>query len=152
MSRWESCARATNPMPSCICWPARAGGKGAAAAMNDERSMQALAAGVKTLRSGPRRALEVFRLATEDDAEMADAWLGRIAAGERSLMTLAALAGCAHRVGADQRAPRLNPTDLRAFFDVEYVGVHIVDEISAKLAYASALIDHREFTKASGQL
>ena len=54
--------------------------------------MQALAAAVKALPADRAKARKVFVIATEDDPAMADGWLGRVAAGDRSLATLGRLA------------------------------------------------------------
>jgi type VII secretion ATPase EccA len=113
-----------------------------------ERSAQALAAAVKALPTDPAKARKVFVIATEDDPESADGWLGRVAAGDRSLTTLANLAGNAHVLGQDLRAFGLAPHQLSAAFDIEYVRFTIIDEHTARLAYAAALIDESEFDRA----
>jgi hypothetical protein len=64
-----------------------------------ERSSQALAAAVKALPTDPAKARKVFVIATDDDPDSADGWLGRVAAGDRSLTTLAKLAGRAPTLG-----------------------------------------------------
>jgi type VII secretion ATPase EccA len=117
-----------------------------------DRGMEALSAAVKALPNAPQRALQVFRLATDDDPDMADAWLGRVAAGDRTLSTLATLSAVARRIGTDLRALRVTPQELGASFDVEYVKVGIIDEMSAKLAYAAALIDAGNYEQASARL
>jgi type VII secretion ATPase EccA len=113
-----------------------------------ERSAQALAAAVKALPTDPAKARKVFVIATEDDPESADGWLGRVAAGDRSLTTLANLAGNAQVLGQDLRAFGLAPQQLSAAFDIEYVRFTIIDEHTARLAYAAALIDESEFDRA----
>jgi type VII secretion ATPase EccA len=120
-----------------------------------ERSSQALAAAVKALPTDPAKAGKVFVIATEDDPESADGWLGRVAAGDRSLTTLANLAGHAPLLGQDLRALGVAPQQLSAAFEIEYVRFTILDEHTARLAYAAALIDEREFDRAAevlGQL
>jgi type VII secretion ATPase EccA len=113
-----------------------------------ERSTQALAAAVKALPTDPAKARKVFVIATEDDPESADGWLGRVAAGDRSLTTLANLAGHAAVLGQDLRALGVAPHQLSAAFDIEYVRFTIIDEHTARLAYAAALIDESEFDRA----
>jgi ESX secretion system protein EccA len=113
-----------------------------------ERSAQALAAAVKALPTDPAKARKVFVIATEDDPESADGWLGRVAAGDRSLTTLANLASNAQVLGQDLRAFGLAPHQLSAAFDIEYVRFTIIDEHTARLAYAAALIDESEFDRA----
>jgi type VII secretion ATPase EccA len=113
-----------------------------------ERSTQALAAAVKALPTDPAKARKVFVIATEDDPGSADGWLGRVAAGDRSLTTLANLAGNAQVLGQDLRALGVAPHQLSAAFDIEYVRFTIIDEHTARLAYAAALIDESEFDRA----
>ncbi len=120
--------------------------------MSGDTARQALAAGAKTLTQQPRRALEVFRVATDTDPLMADAWLGRIAAGDTTLATLKALADSAGRVGADLRALGLTPDGLRAAFDIEYVRLPITDPTSARLAYGAALINEGHWGDADAVL
>lgn len=48
----------------------------------------ALAAAVKALPVDRAKARKVFVIATKDDPDMADGWLGRVAAEDRSLATL----------------------------------------------------------------
>jgi type VII secretion ATPase EccA len=113
-----------------------------------ERSTQALAAAIKALPTDPAKARKVFVIATDDDPGSADGWLGRVAAGDRSLTTLANLAGHAAVLGQDLRALGVSPHQLSASFDSEYVRFTIIDEHTARLAYAAALIDEGEFDRA----
>jgi type VII secretion ATPase EccA len=117
-----------------------------------ERSSQALAAAFKALPTDPVKARKVFMIATDDDPESADGWLGRVAAGDRSLTTLANLAGHAPLLGQDLRALGVAPHQLSAAFEIEYVRFTILDEHTARLAYAAALIDESEFDRAVGVL
>lgn len=114
-----------------------------------ERSIQALAAAVKALPTDPAKAGKVFNIATEEDPRSADGWLGRVAAGDSSLTTLANLAGHAALLGQDLRALGVAPHQLAATFEIEYVRFTIIDEHSARLAYAAALIDQRDFDRAA---
>lgn len=118
------------------------------------RSTEALRAGMKTLRSNPRRALEVFKLATDDDPGMADAWLGRMAAGDRSAGTVARLAAARDRLGSDLRIAGSGTTlaDLDVTFDVEYLRWRIQDSTTAELAYIAALLADQKFAEAHTRL
>ncbi len=95
--------------------------------MIDERSLQALRAAMKVLHSSPDRAAQVFVLATGDNPELADAWLGRYATGERSVQVLERLASHADRLGEGLRRIQHRPADLGAHFDIDYVRMPIVD-------------------------
>jgi len=106
----------------------------------DDRSLQALRAAMKVLSSSPDRAGQVFVLATGDNPELADAWLGRYATGERSMQVLERLATHADRLGDGLVRIQHRPADLRAHFDIDYVRMPIVDATTARLAYAAALI------------
>lgn len=114
--------------------------------------MEALRAGVKALSNNPKRALEVLKLATDDDAGMADAWLARIAAGDHSVNTLAGLAGSAARLEHDLRTMGSRAQDLGVAFEVGYLQWRIEDETSACLAYAARLLSDRQFEQANSVL
>jgi len=118
------------------------------------RSTEALRAGVKTLRSNRRRALEVFKIATDDDPGMADAWLGRMAAGDRSPSTVARLAATRDRLGTDLRiaGSRTSLIDLDVTFEVEYLCWRIEDSTTAELAYVATLLADRKFADANTRL
>lgn len=116
------------------------------------RSVEALRAGIKALSSNPRRAREVLRMATDDDPGMADAWLGRMAAGEDSTAVRAALAGASGRLGHDLRGIGWEPRRLGVGFDVGYVRWEIHDVLTARLAHAAALLADREYDRASAEL
>ncbi|ART74225.1 type VII secretion AAA-ATPase EccA (plasmid) [Mycobacterium dioxanotrophicus] len=108
--------------------------------MIDDRSLQALRAAMKVLHSSPDKAAQVFVLATGDNPELADAWLGRYATGERSMQVLERLASHADRLGEGLLRIQHRPADLGAHFDIDYVRMPIVDTTTARLAYAAALI------------
>jgi hypothetical protein len=114
-----------------------------------ERGSQALAAAVRALSTDPAKARKVFIIATEDDPESADGWLGRVAAGDRSVTTLTKLAEHAELLGQDLRALGMLPQQLSATYEIEYVRFTITDEHGARLAYAAALIDDDEFDRAA---
>jgi type VII secretion ATPase EccA len=91
-----------------------------------------------------------FTEATEIDPSMADAWLGRIAAGDEALSTLqelyaygARLHRETNRLGAQLSAPiKAGP----------YLSISVTESSHAGLALASALIDDRQFEKAEAVL
>ncbi|MGO9929014.1 MAG: type VII secretion AAA-ATPase EccA [Mycobacterium sp.] len=91
-----------------------------------------------------------FREATEIDPSMADAWLGRIAAGDESLSTVqqlytygARLHRETNRIGARLSAPiKAGP----------YLSISVTEASHAGLALASALIDDRQYEKAEALL
>jgi type VII secretion ATPase EccA len=91
-----------------------------------------------------------FREATEVDPSMADAWLGRIAAGDESLSTVqqlyaygARLHRETNRLGARLSAPiKAGP----------YLSISVTEASHAGLALASALVDDRQYAKAQALL
>ena len=113
--------------------------------MIDERSLQALQAAMKVFHSAPDRAAQVFVLATGDDPELADAWLGRYATGERSVQVLQKLAAHADRLGQGLNRIQHRPADLGAYFDIDYVRLPIIDATTARLAYAAALLQKQDY-------
>ncbi|MCV7410458.1 type VII secretion AAA-ATPase EccA [Mycobacterium florentinum] len=91
-----------------------------------------------------------FREATEVDPSMADAWLGRIAAGDEALSTVEQLYNYGsrlhretNRIGARLSAPiKAGP----------YLSISVTEASHAGLALASALIDDRQYEKAEALL
>ncbi|GLE54423.1 type VII secretion AAA-ATPase EccA [Mycobacterium montefiorense] len=91
-----------------------------------------------------------FREATEVDPSMADAWLGRIAAGDEALSTVEQLYIYGirlhretNRIGARLSAPiKAGP----------YLSISVTEASHAGLALASALIDDRQYEKAEALL
>jgi hypothetical protein len=87
-----------------------------------------------------------FREATERDPSMADAWLGRIAAGDEALSTVqqlytygARLHRETNRLGVRLSAPiKAGP----------YLSISVTEASHAGMALASALIDDRQYGKA----
>ncbi|MBU8819267.1 type VII secretion AAA-ATPase EccA [Mycolicibacterium goodii] len=118
-----------------------------------ERAKEALKAGVAALPGSPRKALRVFGIALEDDPTMADAWLGRVAAGDRSIETLQALSDSSRNLGHHLRSIGKSPAQLRAQFHVDnLLTIVIDDDITARLAYISALIDGGDYDRANALL
>ncbi len=91
-----------------------------------------------------------FREATEVDPSMADAWLGRIAAGDESLSSVEQLYTYGsrlhretNRIGARLSAPiKAGP----------YLSISVTEASHAGLALASGLIDDRQYEKAEALL
>jgi type VII secretion ATPase EccA len=91
-----------------------------------------------------------FREATEVDPSMADAWLGRIAAGDEALSSVQHLYEYGvrlhretNRIGARLSAPiKAGP----------YLSISVTEASHAGLALASALIDDRQYEKAEALL
>ncbi|ANW68224.1 hypothetical protein BCA37_30640 (plasmid) [Mycobacterium sp. djl-10] len=120
--------------------------------MISQRSLDALRAAMKVMGSAPERAAQVFVLATQDDPELADGWLGRYATGERTLAVLSKLSANAERLGEGLSRLQLGPATMGAFFEIEYARFPIADQITAQLAYAAALLASNEFQHASAIL
>lgn len=98
------------------------------------------------LDSDPAAAAARFREATEIDPSMADAWLGRIAAGDESLTTVqhlytygSRLHRETNRLGARLSAPiKAGP----------YLSISVTEASHAGLALASALVDAGRYAEA----
>jgi type VII secretion ATPase EccA len=107
-------------------------------------------AAMALLDSDPNAAAARFREATEVDPSMADAWLGRIAAGDEALSTVEQLHSYGsrlhretNRIGAHLSAPiKAGP----------YLSISVTEASHAGLALASALIDDRQYEKAEALL
>ena len=106
--------------------------------------------GMALLARDPKGALGHFREATEIDVTMADAWLGRMAAGDDALSTLQELYACGARLHRESN--RLG-THLAAHIKAgPYLAITVTEASHAGLALASALIDEKQFEKAEGLL
>ncbi|CDO86039.1 type VII secretion AAA-ATPase EccA [Mycobacterium triplex] len=107
-------------------------------------------AAMAVLDSDAAAAAARFREATEVDPSMADAWLGRIAAGDEALSTVEQLYNYGsrlhretNRIGARLSAPiKAGP----------YLSISVTEASHAGLALASALIDDRQYEKAEALL
>jgi type VII secretion ATPase EccA len=92
-------------------------------------------------------ALKKFSAATDIDAAMADAWLGRIIAGDESLQTLRAAYDHGDQLG---REAKLNAVDLKAQVLVgPYLVITATNRTHVGIALASALIDNRQYAEAA---
>jgi type VII secretion ATPase EccA len=91
-----------------------------------------------------------FREATEIDSSMADAWLGRIAAGDETLSTVQQLYTYGARLHRET-----NRLGLRLSAPIKagpYLSISVTEASHAGLALASALIDDRQYEKAEALL
>lgn len=91
-----------------------------------------------------------FREATEIDPSMADAWLGRIAAGDESLSTVQQLYTYGSRLHRET-----NRLGVRLSAPIKagpYLSISVTEASHAGLALASALIDDRQYAKAEALL
>ncbi|BCO33612.1 type VII secretion AAA-ATPase EccA [Mycobacterium heckeshornense] len=100
--------------------------------------------------SDPDTARDYFRQATEIDPSMADAWLGRIAAGDDSLSTLQELYAYGARLHRETN--RLGVRLSAAIKAGPYLSISVTEASHAGLALASALIDDRQYEKAEALL
>jgi type VII secretion ATPase EccA len=91
-----------------------------------------------------------FREATEIDPSMADAWLGRIAAGDEALSTLQQLYAYGARLHRETNrlGVRLSAT-IKAG---PYLAISVTESSHAGLALGSALIDDKQYEKAESLL
>ncbi|KXP04145.1 type VII secretion AAA-ATPase EccA [Tsukamurella pseudospumae] len=86
-------------------------------------------------------ARRAFEAATTADPAMADAWLGRAAAGESTAEVLAALHRTADAIGAAARRVGLPPGALSTVFSTGlYVDHPLRDAATAHVAYAARLL------------
>lgn len=91
-----------------------------------------------------------FRAATEIDRSMADAWLGRIAAGDEALSTLQELYGFGTRLHRETN--RLGVALSAAIKAGPYLSISVTESSHAGLALASALVDDGQYEKAAALL
>ncbi len=91
-----------------------------------------------------------FREATELDPSMADAWLGRIAAGDDELSTLQELYAYGARLHRETN--RLGVQLAAAIKAGPYLSISVIESSHAGLALSSALIDDGQYEKAQALL
>jgi type VII secretion ATPase EccA len=94
----------------------------------------------------PATARRLFREATETDPAMADAWLGRIAAGDDDLAALEQL----HAFGArlHRESNRLGVSLAAPIKAGPYLSITVTEASHVGIALASALVDDEQFEKA----
>lgn len=105
---------------------------------------------IAVLASDPAAALALFRQATETDPAMADAWLGRIAAGDEDLATLEQVFRCAARLHRESN--RLGVRLSAGIKAGPHLSITIAEASHAGIALASAYIDAGQFGKAAALL
>ena len=95
-------------------------------------------------------ARRLFHEATESDPAMADAWLGRIAAGDGELTTLEML----HKQGSrlHRESTRLGARLAAAVKAGPYLSITVTEASHAGIALASALVDEGRFEEADAIL
>src|SRR5271168_746189 len=91
-----------------------------------------------------------FREATEIDPSMADAWLGRIAAGDEALSTLQQLYAYGARLHRETN--RLGVRLSASIKTGPYLAITVTESSHAGLALASALVDDKQYEKAESLL
>ena len=100
--------------------------------------------------SHPHAALGRFREATDIDPSMADAWLGRIAAGDEELGSLQQLYAYGARLHRETN--RLGVRLSASIKAGPYLAISVTESSHAGLALASALVDHGQYEKAEALL
>jgi type VII secretion ATPase EccA len=95
-------------------------------------------------------ALSHFREATAIEPAMADAWLGRLAAGDDDLATLEQLHGCGPRLRRETN--RLGIGLSAAARAGPYLSINVTDAPHAGVALASGLIGDGQFDRAEALL
>ncbi|RUP07165.1 MAG: type VII secretion AAA-ATPase EccA [Mycobacterium sp.] len=106
--------------------------------------------GMSLLDRDPAGAGARFREATEIDPSMADAWLGRIAAGDESLTTVRQLYVYGSRLHRET-----NRLGVRLSAPVKagpYLSISVTEASHAGLALASALVDAAQYAEADALL
>jgi len=106
--------------------------------------------GMASLDADPTEALGRFREATEIDPTMADAWLGRIAAGDDTMSSLQELHVYGPRLHRETN--RLGAVLSAHIKAGPYLAITVTEGSHAGLALASALIDDGQFEKAEALL
>ena len=107
-----------------------------------------LAIGSNREQRDPRMAARVFAVATRADPLMADAWLGRLAAGEKGLAVYEGLWRARTRLGHHLSRYRLAPADLAVKVELPVLLVApLVDADGAEAAYVSALLKVQRFAE-----
>ena len=101
---------------------------------------------VSVLETEPASAYRLFREATELDPSMADAWLGRIAAGDTDLSTLENLFGRGARLHRESN--RLGLNLVAAVRAGPYLSITVTEASHVGIALAGAMVDAGRFEEA----
>lgn len=98
----------------------------------------------------PAAARQLFGAASATDPSMADAWLGRIAAGDDALATLEQV----HALGArlHRESNRLGVALAAVVKAGPHLSITVTEASHAAIAFASALVDDRQFDRAEAVL
>ena len=105
---------------------------------------------VSVLEAEPASACRLFREATELDPSMADAWLGRIAAGDNDFSTLENLFAYGARLHRESNRLGLNlAAAVRAG---PYLSITVTEASHAGIALAGAMVDAGRFEEAQDLL
>ncbi|WP_313673499.1 type VII secretion AAA-ATPase EccA [Mycolicibacterium sp.] len=105
---------------------------------------------MSVLETDPAAARRLFREATETDPTMADAWLGRVAAGDEALATLEQLHGFGARLHRESN--RLGVTLAAPVKAGPYLSITVTEASHVGIALASAFVDDKQFEKAEALL
>lgn len=105
---------------------------------------------IGVLGTDPVAALALFREATAIDGSMADAWLGRVVAGDAELSTLESLYGCGSRLRRESN--RLGIVLAAPVKAGPHLSIAVTEASHAAIALASALVDARSFERAEALL
>ncbi|MEI6252441.1 MAG: type VII secretion AAA-ATPase EccA [Mycobacteriaceae bacterium] len=105
---------------------------------------------MSALDADPATARRLFREATETDPAMADAWLGRIAAGDEDLATLEHLHAFGTRLHRESN--RLGVNLAAPIKAGPYLSITVTEASHVGIALASALVDDKQFEKAEAVL
>ncbi|MGB3483404.1 MAG: type VII secretion AAA-ATPase EccA [Mycobacterium sp.] len=106
--------------------------------------------GMELLARDPAEALNRFGAATEVDETMADAWLGRIAAGDDSMSSLQQLYAYGARLHRETN--RLGASLSAHIKAGPYLAITVTEASHAGLALGSALTDDGQYEKAEAVL
>ncbi|MCR8896707.1 type VII secretion AAA-ATPase EccA [Gordonia sp. GONU] len=103
--------------------------------------------------NNPAQAAKAFTRATEWDPSLGDAWIGRLACGDRSDEVLLGLYRARATIGAEQRRLGLPPGTIAGRWDT---GLHIdypaITAVDATAAFASSLIRGADYSGAEEAL
>lgn len=102
--------------------------------------------GMAALDDDPVLALGSFRSATELEPAMADAWLGRLAAGEDVLESIERLHGCATRLRRESN--RLGVALAAGVKAGPHLSIRVSESTHVTIALASAYVEQKAFDKA----
>lgn len=105
---------------------------------------------ITLLESDPGAALGLFAECTLTDPAMADAWLGRIAAGDDSLPTLQELHRCGVRLHRETN--RLGVVLSAVIKAGPHLSITVTEASHAGIALAGALIEEKRYEKAASIL